>query len=90
MGEKRKPVCTFFVRYLAKSGDTKKRKVELFPAMLWGEKFFKGEAGDRRIGRYRVRIDGTWYGSPPVAFSQAEIQEKFFKSFPWDYWSGYE
>jgi hypothetical protein len=52
MSEKRKPEYTILLR---KRGNTKARKVELFPASYWIDKPMQYR------GKVRIRVDGKWW-----------------------------
>lgn len=52
MSEKRKPEYTVLLR---KQGNTKARKIELFPAKYWIDKPMQYK------GKVRIRVDGIWW-----------------------------
>lgn len=73
MAEKRKPE---FIMLLKKQGKNKSNKVEFFNAKLWGYKKGRRE----RLDRYRLRVNGKWYGHKNTYLSKWEARDLIWRS----------
>ncbi len=65
MAEKRKPTFIF----LLKKPGKKTIKVEVFPAKLW----------DGPINKYRLRVNGKWFGKNQLYVMKYEIRDLMWR-----------